>query len=181
MSQEELPGGAPDTTRDDPFREPWPDPVDDVREQFRGLGRSTRARAASLVPDGVPWPTSRARGRVETYWRWFAAVLFVLVALDMISTMYAVEAVGPAGEANPLTRLAIEHGVLAYAAMNLVAVVLAAGCFRALVRVVRADDAPYARYVEAGLATWLGLLLAAGLFVFANNVAVVVYGRSLLG
>ena len=181
MSGDDRLDGTPDATRADPFREPWPDPDEDVRAQFRTLGRSVRARSASFVPGGVPSLTFRPPERVETYWRWFAGVLFLVVTLDMITTMYAVDAVGPAGEANPLVRLVIERGVLEYAALNLVAVVVAVACFQALVRVVRADDAPYARYVEAGLGIWLGLLLAAGLFVFANNLAVIVFGRSLLG
>lgn len=182
MNEEEFTDGAPGSSRDDPLREPWPDPDDDVREGVRPPGRSPRDRAASFVADVVERLPSRPPvRRVETYWRWFAAVLFVVVTLDMVTTMYAVEAAGAAGEANPLVRLAIEHGVLAYAALNLVAIAVAVGCFWALARGVRADASSYGRYVEAGLTLWLGLLLAAGLFVFANNLAVIVHGRSLLG
>lgn len=184
MSGTAPPRPAPDrsTELEDTFRERWPDPDVDLRQRVVAEGRSSLARAAARLPDVGPSPTARPLvRRVETYWRWFAVVLYVVVTLDMVSTLYAADAVGLAGEANPLVRAAVDHGVLAYAAMNLVAVVLAIGCFAALVRAVRASAPPYDRYVEAGLKLWLGLLLAAGLLVFANNLIVVVYGRSLVG
>lgn len=182
MREEERADGAAGSSRGDPLREPWPDPDDDVREGVRPPDEPFRARAVAAVAGAVrspPWrPPVR---RVEAYWRWFAAVLFVVVPLDMVTTMYAAEAVGIAGEANPVVRVAIEHGVLAYAGLNLAAVAVAVGGFWALARVVRADESAYVRYVEVGLALWLGLLLAAGLLVLANNLAVVVHGRSLVG
>lgn len=125
--------------------------------------------------------TSRALAtRLEEYWWWFAVALFVLVTLDMLTTMYAVWAVGPAAEANPLVRLVLERGMLAYTAVNLVAAGIAIGGFAALVRLLETTDAPYDRYVEFGIQVWLGTLIGVGLFVFANNLTVVVHGRSLL-
>lgn len=118
--------------------------------------------------------------RLEEYWWWFAVALFVLVTLDMLTTMYAVWAVGPAAEANPLVRVVLERGMLAYTAVNLVAAGIAIGGFASLVRLLETTDAPYDRYVEFGIQVWLGTLIGVGLFVFANNLTVVVHGRSLL-
>jgi hypothetical protein len=44
---------------------------------------------------------------------------------------------------------------------------------------LEATDPPYDRYVAVTVQAWLGLLIASGLFVFANNLTVIVYGRSL--
>lgn len=119
--------------------------------------------------------------RISEYWDWFAVVLFVLVTVDMLTTMYAAAYVGPAAEANPFMRWAIGRGVLAMVAVNLAATVLAVGVFYVLMRVYRRTGRPWDRYVGFGVEVWLGALIAAGLFVFANNLAVIVYGRSLLG
>lgn len=174
---------------EDSFRKRWPDPTDDVRQRFRPGGRSasasevlSAARDVVSVPIGLPSPTARPLARrLETYWRWFAVVLFIVITLDMLTTMYAFEAVGPAGEANPVVRFALDRGVLAYATLNLIATVVAIGCFAALAWVLRATDPPYDRYFEMVITGWLGLLLLAGLFVFVNNLTVIVHGRSLLG
>lgn len=178
-----LPGSSSDqsTERADALWERWPEPVDDLRQRLLPDRRTTRARVGDFLADVVSPSDQRPLvRRVESYWRWFAVVLFVVVTFDMLSTLYAVEAVGSAGEANPIVRTAIDHGLLTYTALNLAAVVLAIGCFSALVWAIRSSAPPYDRYVEMGLKAWLGLLLAAGLFVFANNLAVILGGSSLI-
>lgn len=117
--------------------------------------------------------------RISEYWDWFAVALFVLITVDMITTMYAAAHVGPAGEANPLMRWAIGQGIVVMTAVNLVATVLAVGVFYVLMRVFEDARTPWDRYIAVGVEMWLGLLIAGGLFVFANNLAVIVHGRSL--
>lgn len=129
---------------------------------------------------GTAVTTRQQADRLEEYWWWFAVALFVLVTLDMLTTMYAVWAVGPAAEANPLVRVVLGRGMLAYTVINLVAAGVAIGGFATLVRLLESTDAPYDRYVEFGIQLWLGTLIGVGLFVFANNLTVVVHGRSLV-
>lgn len=117
--------------------------------------------------------------RLEEYWDWFAGALFVLITVDMITTMYAAFHVGPAAEANPLMRWALGQGMLTLTAVNLAATVIAVGGFYALIRLLQTADPPYDRYVGVGIEAWLGLLIAGGLFVFANNLAVIFHGQSL--
>ncbi len=97
----------------------------------------------------------------------------------MITTMYAAWYVGPAAEANPLMRWALGQGIPTLTAVNLVATVLAVGGFYALMRLLESATPPYDRYVGLGVEAWLGLLIASGLFVFANNLYVIFHGRSL--
>ena len=118
--------------------------------------------------------------RLEEYWDWFAVALFVLITVDMITTMYAAWYVGPAAEANPLMRWALGQGLLTLTVVNLAATVLAVGGFYLLMRLLESTSEPYDRYVSLGVEAWLGLLIAGGLFVFANNLFVIFHGRSLL-
>ncbi len=118
--------------------------------------------------------------RLEEYWDWFAVALFVLITVDMITTMYAGWYVGTASEANPLMRWALDQGMLTLTVVNLVATLVAVGGFYLLIRLVQSTAPPYDRYVGLGVEAWLGLLIAAGLFVFANNLYVIFHGRSLV-
>ena len=122
----------------------------------------------------------RLDARLEEYWDWFAVALFVLITVDMLTTMYAAWYVGPAAEANPLMRWALGQGLLVLTAVNLAATVVAVGGFYVLMRLLRATEAPYDRWVGLTVEVWLGALIAAGLFVFANNLSLIVHGRSLL-
>ena len=124
--------------------------------------------------------TSRFNARVSEYWNWFAVALFVLITVDMITTMYAAWYVGPAAEANPLMRWALGQGIVVLTAVNLLATVLAVGGFYWLIRLLQTTQPPYDRYLSLGVEAWLGLLISAGLFVFANNLSVIFYGRSLV-
>lgn len=124
--------------------------------------------------------TSPVNPRLQEYWDWFAVALFVLITVDMITTMYAAWHVGPAAEANPLLRWVLGQGIVTLTVVNLAATILAVGGFYWLLRLVNSTEPPYDRYVGLGVEAWLGALIAAGLFVFANNLYVIFHGRSLL-
>ncbi|MFB6353888.1 MAG: hypothetical protein ABEJ92_07350 [Halobacteriales archaeon] len=127
----------------------------------------------------APRPTG-LDARIEEYWGWIAAALFLLVTLDVLTTIYAAHAVGLDAEANPLTRWLVRQGPAVLVGVNVAAVVLVGVLFYGLMELVRVTPdgrrRPLMRLIEA----WLGVLLAAGLAVFANNLAVIVLGRSLL-
>lgn len=122
----------------------------------------------------------RVNDRLEEYWDWFALALFVLITVDMITTMYAGWYAGPGAEANPVRRWALGQGIAVLTAVNLLATVVAVGFFYLLLESLKAVEPPYDRFVGVCLEAWLGLLIAAGLFVFANNLFVIVHGRSLI-
>jgi hypothetical protein len=120
------------------------------------------------------------QSRIEEYWDWIAVALFLLLAVDLLTTLAAARAVGPGAEGNPLMRWLLGQDVLLVIGAHLVVVVLVTGCFRVLVDRLRRTAPPADRYFAFLIEAWLGVLVAVGLGVFANNLAVIVLGRSLL-
>ena len=166
---------------DDPFRERWPEPADDFRQRFVTERPPAVTRWPPAITSRLPLAHKRPlERRLETYWRWFAVVLFVIISLDMLTTMYATNRFGLGAEANPLVRLALKRGVLDYTLLNLAGLGVSIGAFTVLTRVVRDSEPPYSRYFELVLKLWLGSLLVVGLFVLANNLLVILYGQSLV-
>lgn len=119
--------------------------------------------------------------RVSEYWDWIAVALFLLVTVDVLTTIFAAAAVGSAAETNPLVRWALVRGLPTLVVLNLVAVVLVVGFFYALVEMLERTPPGYRRPFAAVIEVWLGLLVVAGLAVLANNLSVVVFGSSLGG
>lgn len=117
---------------------------------------------------------------IPRYWDWVAGVLFLLITVDVLTTVLAAAATGVAAEANPLVRWALGRGIGTYIAVNIAATVLVVGFFYALVELLRATAPPYRRPFALAVEVFIGLLLFAGLAVFANNVSVIVLGESLL-
>lgn len=115
------------------------------------------------------------------YWDWFAMALFLLITLDMISSRYAAVAAGHASEANPIMRWVLQQDVVVLTTVNLLAGFIAVGSFYFLMALLDSTHPPYDRYLAWLIEIWLGVLIAGGLFVFANNIAVIVHGRSLIG
>ncbi len=118
--------------------------------------------------------------RIREYWEWIAVALFLLVTVDMITTVYAVAVNGLAAEANPLVRWAIAQGMVTFAFVNLAAVVLVVTMFYGLTEMLRIMPSPYDRVGFVVVEVWLGLMLAAGLVLFANNLTAIFFGVSLL-
>lgn len=127
------------------------------------------------------WLPERPLGdRIAEYWEWVAVALFLLTAVDTLTTAYAAATVGVAYEGNPLVRRLLARSVFAVAVVNVAAAVVAAVGFRGVVATLRRTPPRVRPYYALVVEVWLGLLVAAGLLVFANNVAVVVLGESLL-
>lgn len=118
--------------------------------------------------------------RIHEYWGLLAVVLFVLVSLDMLTTVVAAAELGVGAEANPLVRWALGRGILTLVTLNLGVVGLTVGLFWGLIRMLHRTPErlrkPFALLIEV----WLGLLLVAGLFVLTNNLAAILLGESLL-
>lgn len=124
-------------------------------------------------------PTDRD-SRIREYWEWITVALFLLVTVDMITTVYAVEVNGLSAEANPIVKWALAEGMVTFALLNLVAVVLVVVMFHALTEVLRVLSPPYDRVGFTVVEVWLGLMLAAGFLIFANNLVAIFFGVSLL-
>jgi len=121
-----------------------------------------------------------SESQIEEYWDWIAVALFLLLAVDLLTTLAAARVVGHGAEANPLMRWLLGRPTLVVIGAHLVVVVLVTGCFRLLVGRLRRTPSPVDYYFALLIEGWLGTLVAVGLAVFANNLAVIVLGRSLL-
>jgi putative Mn2+ efflux pump MntP len=122
----------------------------------------------------------RPRAFIEEYWDWVAVALFLLVTVDMLTTMFAAAVLGPAAEANPLMRWALEQGTPTLITVNVLAVVLSVGFFYGLRELIGQTPSPYRRPFCVLVEVWLGLLVFVGLAVLANNLSAVFLGASLL-
>ncbi len=118
--------------------------------------------------------------RIEEYWDWIAVALFLLLAVDLLTTLGAARTVGAGAESNPLMRWLLGRTVLVVIGAHLAVVVIVTGFFRLLVGRLRRTPSPTEYYFALLIEGWLGVLVAVGLGVFANNLSVIVLGRSLL-
>ncbi|MEF8855929.1 MAG: DUF5658 family protein [Haloplanus sp.] len=121
-----------------------------------------------------------ADARIEEYWDWIAVALFLLLAVDLLTTLAAARLVGASAESNPLMRWLLGRNILVVIGAHLAVVVLVTGCFRLLTDRLRRMSPPANYYFALAIEVWLGVLVAVGLGVFANNLAVIVLGGSLL-
>lgn len=124
----------------------------------------------------VPVPRRR---RLEEYWSWVAVALFLLLTVDLLTTIFASAEIGASGEANPVVRWALESGPAYLIGVNLLALVILGLLFYGLIRLSREAPEPYDDMVALSFEIWIGLLVAVGLLVFANNLLVIVYHRDL--
>ncbi|MFA9517216.1 DUF5658 family protein [Halopenitus sp. H-Gu1] len=117
---------------------------------------------------------------LREYWEWTSAALFLLITVDLLTSMYAVAVVGIEHESNPMMAWLLSRSIVVIVAIHLLATGLVVIFFYGLAELVRETPETYRGGFKRAIEVFLGLLLAAGLFVFANNLAVIVHGRSLL-
>jgi len=118
--------------------------------------------------------------RIEEYWDWIAVALFLLLSVDLLTSLAAARLVGTGAEGNPLMRWLLGRTTLVVVGAHLAVVVLVTGFFRLLLDRLRRTPSPADYYFALLIEGWLGVLVAVGLGVFANNLSVIVLGRSLL-
>lgn len=118
---------------------------------------------------------------VSDYWSWVAVSLYLLLPLDLLTSLYAAAAVGVEAEANPVMAWLLTQSLVTIVGVHLAVATLAVACFYWLRVMFRRTSGALVRYFALGIQLWLGLLIAVGLAVFANNVSVIVHGRGLLG
>lgn len=118
--------------------------------------------------------------RVGEYWEWVAVALFLLTTVDLLTTLFAAATVGVAYETNPLVRWLLRRSLPGLVAANLAAVVVGAVGFRGVVATLERTPPRLRPYYALVVEAWLGLLVAVGLAVFANNLSVILLGQSLL-
>lgn len=121
-----------------------------------------------------------ARRQIDVYWRWFAAGLFLLLPVDLLTTYGAAAQYGLTYEINPLMRWLLPQGILVIIVVHLGLVVVSAVGFWGILVAIERTPPPLRRPLVYGLEAWLALLIVAGVLVVMNNLAVIVVGESLL-
>jgi hypothetical protein len=125
-------------------------------------------------------PSTRYAAVADEYWDWVAVALFLLVSVDLLTTLLAAARYGTGPESNPLVAWLVAQPLVVIVGVNLLAVLLAVAFFYGLAETLARTPAPYSRWYAVAVEAFLGSLVAAGLFVYANNLAAIVLGASLL-
>lgn len=133
-----------------------------------------------MSPDAPGDSTVPSEHRITEYWSWLAVALFMLVSVDLLTSLFAAADVGLGAEGNPWMGWLLSQSVTVIVAVHLTVLVLCVTLFYGLVETIRRAPPRRAWVVALSLEVWLGLLLTVGFLVFANNVSVIVLGRSLL-
>lgn len=117
--------------------------------------------------------------RIDEWWDWFAVALFLLITVDILTTIGATVRYGYGAESNPLVRWLLVEGPVVLVGVNLAVVVVTVLCFRGVILMARRVPDPYQHAFTLGVELWLGVVISVGLFLFANNLSVIVLGGSL--
>jgi hypothetical protein len=118
--------------------------------------------------------------RIEEYWDWVAVALFLLITVDLLTSLYAAAVVGLEHEVNPVMVWLLDQSLALVVSVHIGVLLLAVGGFALLFRLIEHSQRRSRRFLELLTEVYLGLLVAIGLFVFANNLSVIVLGRNLL-
>lgn len=116
------------------------------------------------------------RGDLEVYiaawWGLFAVALFMLLPLDLLTTLFAVAEYGVAVEANPIMRWLLGHGLVAVTVANLVAAGAVIYLFHIAVGKFRETSSSGRRVLVPVVSAWIIVLNVAGITIVLNNLAV---------
>lgn len=118
--------------------------------------------------------------RARQYWVYFAVGLFLVVVLDLFTTIVATAQYGVAVESNPLMRWLLLQGPAVVAAAHIVVVLVVVSLFSRVIQAARGASTSTARRLETAIRLLLGAMITVGVVVVTNNVVVIVLGHSLL-
>lgn len=109
----------------------------------------------------------------ESWWAWFAMVLYLLLPIDLLTTLVSVSRHGLAVEVNPVMRWLLELGAFPVLAGHLLVTVLAVWLFDAVVTAVRQAPPADRRGVIIVVDLWLATAFVAGVALTVNNLLVI--------
>ena len=118
------------------------------------------------------WMSAPQQPAWRTYWIWFGMALLLLVGVDLGTTILAVQRHGIAGEINPIMRWLLEQGVVLTATVHLAVLALSVVGFAVILHIGRSLEPPARTQYRIWCERWLAVLVIAGAFVVANNIAV---------
>jgi len=115
----------------------------------------------------------------QSYWEWVSAALFLLLPVDLLTTLYSAAVVGPQHEANPWMAWLLAQPVPVIVGIHTaVGMLVVAGFF--VYESVSVRSEAYGNIMLRAARLYLFLLVCVGFAVFVNNLAVIVFRRSLV-
>ena len=139
-------------------------------------------------PEGLSRPGSVIRPLVlptpgavdrESYWGWVAAALFLLLPVDLLTTLLCAAVVGADAESNPWMAWLLAQSPTVLVAVHVGVGVVAVAGFAAYETVSRRSER-FGDVMLNAARLYLVLLTAAGFLVFLNNLSVLLFRRSFL-
>jgi len=118
--------------------------------------------------------------RVRSYWLYFALGLFLLLVVDLFTTMIATTQYGLGVESNPLMRWLLTQGLFVVTLVHVLVAIAVVYLFHCVLESARGSSAPLDRYLETLIQAWLGGMLAVGTFVVLNNLSAIFLRSSIL-
>lgn len=109
----------------------------------------------------------------ESWWAWFAMVLYLLLPVDLLTTLVSVSRHGLAVEANPVMRWLLGLGGVAVLAAHLLVAALAVWLFDAVVESVRRLPPADRRGMVLLVDCWLASAFLLGVALTINNLLTV--------
>ncbi|WP_096390424.1 DUF5658 family protein [Halopenitus persicus] len=111
---------------------------------------------------------------VRQWWVLFGIALFLLVPLDLLTTLIAVATYGLSVEANPVMRWHLQRGLLVTTVVNLVVVGVSVAMFHLAIERIRDVPPGERRVIDVGVTVWLTVLIGGGVVLVFNNLLVIV-------
>ncbi|GAB7094719.1 hypothetical protein JCM30237_18720 [Halolamina litorea] len=115
----------------------------------------------------------------ESYWGWVASALFLLLPVDLFTTLLCAAVVGPDAESNPWMAWLLAQPPSLLVAVHVAVGVAAVAGFAAYEAVSRRSERFGAVMLRAAR-LYLVLLTTAGFLIFLNNLGVLLFRRSFL-
>jgi len=114
----------------------------------------------------------------ESYWSWVAAALFLLLPVDLLTTLLCAAVVGADAEANPWMAWLLAQPLSVLIGVHVAVGVTAVAGFAAYEALSRRSR--FGNVMLHAARLYLVLLVAVGFLVFWNNLSVLLFRRSLL-
>jgi len=89
-----------------------------------------------MRPERLPEQQAVER-RLAEYWRWVALALFLLVTLDLLTSLYAAAVVGLSHESNPLIAWVLGQSLPVIVGVHVAAATLATVLFAGIFELIR--------------------------------------------
>lgn len=111
---------------------------------------------------------------VNQWWFWFAVALFLLLPLDLLTTLLAVSKHGLVVEMNPIMQWLLSRGIVAVTVAHLVVTAVVVWLFHAALGWRERAEPSHRRLFTDVMRVWIATLILAGLVVVSNNVLALV-------